>query len=186
MQGLGDEFLARAALAQDEHRSAARRDLAHLLEQVLHRRRLAHDRVEPETLVEHLAQVRHLVAQLPVLDQLEHPAPEFVEVDRLGQIVVGADAHRLDRRLDRAEAGDQDHREVEFLGPHPVQEREPVHARHPQVAHRQAHPRLPLDERQRRLRVVEHAHAETGPFERDRHRLARPGLVIDHDDPWGC
>ena len=184
VQGLGDEFLPGAALAQDEHGGAARRDLPHLLEQVLHRRRLAHDRVEAEALVEHLAQVRHLVAQLPVLDQLVDAAPQLVEVDRLRQVIVRADAHRLDRGLDRAEAGDQDHRQVELLGPHPVQERQPVHARHAQVADRQAYPGFPFDERQSRLRVVEHPHAEAGPLERYRHRLTGPGLVIDHDDPW--
>ena len=80
--------------------------------------RAADDALEAEALVEHLAQVRDLVLELPVLEQVHHPLAQLVEVDRLGQVVIGADLHGLDRGFDRAVASDQDDAEIELVLAH--------------------------------------------------------------------
>src|SRR5206468_3757325 len=64
MDGVGDQLLAGAALADDENRGAGRGDHLHLLEQALHGRRAADDALEPVALVEHLAEVRDLRLEL--------------------------------------------------------------------------------------------------------------------------
>ena len=58
---------------------------------------LADDALEAVALVEHLAERRDLLFELLLLDQVHHPLAQLVEVDRLGQVVVGAHPHGLDR-----------------------------------------------------------------------------------------
>ncbi len=182
MQRVGDQLLAGAALADDEHRRLGRRHQAHLLEEHLHLRRAADDALEPETLVELLVELDDLLLELALLELREDALAELVEVDRLGQVVVGADPHRLDGGLDRAEAGDQDDREVEPALADLVQEAEAVEPRHAQVADRELRGVGLLQQLERPAGVVEGAHDESGALDGQGHRLARAGFIINHKD----
>ncbi len=105
VQRVGDQLLAGAALADDEDGRLGRRDQAHLLEEDFHLRRAADDALEAETLVELLVELDDLLLELPLLQLCEDALAQLIEIDRLGQVVVGADPHRLDGGLDRAETG---------------------------------------------------------------------------------
>ena len=71
--------------------------------------------------------------QLPPLDGVAHHDQHLVVLERLGDVVEGAALHRGDRRLDRRERGDHQHRQlvVELL--QLVERGDAVHARHHHV-----------------------------------------------------
>ena len=104
----GDEFLARAAFAGDERGGVAGGDLADEFENLLHRLAAPDDaefvilRFEQRLIGDDL---------LHVARGLERVADEFLElrrVERLEQIIVRAELHRLDGGLRRAVGGHQD------------------------------------------------------------------------------
>src|SRR6185295_9007191 len=179
VQRVGHQFLAGAAVADDEHAGAGGSHQPHLLEEVLHGRRAADDALEAVALVEHLAQGRDLLLELLLLDQVHHPLAQLVEIDRLGEVVVGADPHGLHRGLDGAVGGHQHDAEVDLPLPHLLQEAQAVHAGHPQIADGEAGVVVLVEEFQRLLRVVEGAHGEPRLLEGDRHRFAGAGFVVD-------
>ena len=95
MEGAGHQFLARAALAEDQHGRIGGRHLAQSFQQPLHRGTL------PE---QALARV-HLSPEFAVF--LRQPAvthgaldrhAQLISGERLGQVVEGAFPHRVDRR----------------------------------------------------------------------------------------
>ena len=55
-----------------------------------------------------LAEPAVLLAQAVVLEGVADLEPQHAQVDRLGEVVVGAQPHRLDGRLDRAVGGDDE------------------------------------------------------------------------------
>ena len=103
MNDLGDQVLARAALARDQHgRRRARRDLAHELLHALHRLGFADDRRDAERPRERIAQRPQFAAQPRRLERARHAQRDVVEVERLRRVVERAGLHRLDDRLDAA------------------------------------------------------------------------------------
>ena len=108
VQGLGDEFLAGAALALDEDGGVGRGDLAQRLDDAPHRLRLADDPLEPEPLLELLGELLGAADEAPVLQGLGHAVAQFGQVQGLGDVVGGALADGLDGGLDRGVAGDDD------------------------------------------------------------------------------
>ena len=62
----------------------------------------------------------------------------MVEVDRLGEEIVGAQVHGLDRLVDAAVAGDDDHRDGQIATLHLLQKLDAVQARQAQVGQDQA------------------------------------------------
>ena len=105
----GDEFLARAAFAGDEDGRAGRRDLADELVDLLHRGRVADDGL-PRLLRVGLGRKRRDLAAMALRDaeRLGEQVLEMRDVERLEDVVVGAELHRLDRRLRRAVGGHHD------------------------------------------------------------------------------
>ena len=81
-----------------------------------------------------VAQVLDLVAQPPVLDRLGDLELHLLDFERLLHVVEGADFHRLDRRMDRAEGGHQDDRRIGLKRLGRAQHVHPVAAAHLQVA----------------------------------------------------
>jgi len=63
MHGLGDQFLASSALAQDEDRGIRRRDARDLVEELLHGRRRSDHRAEAAELAQAAAQLTDLAAE---------------------------------------------------------------------------------------------------------------------------
>ena len=110
----GDELLARAALAGDEHRGVGGCDALHHVEDMGHRLALA----------EHLAFGRHrgapeaheLLAEGRVPERALGGQRHLVEIQGLGEKVVRAGAERGDRVLERRVLrGDEEHHPVVAL-----------------------------------------------------------------------
>ncbi len=111
VQGAGDQFLAGAALAEDQHVDILRRDAADRLAHLLHDRAAADD---PVALVLRGQHRRHAHQPGGLEGPFEHLA-EPLQVDRLDQIVEGAALHRLDGRLGRPVCRDEDDRPARLL-----------------------------------------------------------------------
>lgn len=95
------QFLAAAGLATDVDRRLAARQLADLVAQGAHRRRLA------EQAVVHRRFLGFRVAQA---QGGCHQLPQATEVDRFGEEVEGTGLERLDRGVQAAVRGDHGHR----------------------------------------------------------------------------
>ena len=110
VDGLGDHLLAGAALAGDEHRGVACRHRADGLADLEDRRTLSHDlgdvRRQPLGLSDH----RHLAGEPVPLQGVVQGGVQLHLVHGLADIVVGAEAHRLDGEIVVADPGDHDHR----------------------------------------------------------------------------
>jgi hypothetical protein len=134
VDGRGDQLLAGAALAGDEYRLGGRRHPADGLEHLHHRRRAADQLLVRPALVERVhGQRLHLGHQRPLRQRPADGEQHFVEVERLGDVAVGAELHRLEGRAAAAVGGDDDDRRL--LQPLGVaaQHRQPVAAGHLQV-----------------------------------------------------
>ena len=142
VNGRRHQLLAHAALAGDQHvargERAARDVLAHrddrraLADQVMPdgrsgqsgRRGHGRERARPRGLGSAVAAQRALHAQRQV-----------VELERLAEIVGGAQTQRLDGRLDTGVAGHEDHAQIRLQRARALEDGEPVQARHLDVAH---------------------------------------------------
>jgi hypothetical protein len=112
---IGDDFLARAALAADQDGDIAGGDAFHRADDLLHfgtdehgRRVAAHD-------FERAAQGHVFLFLLFALERAAHVGQEFFRLERLGQKRERAETPRLERHLHRAHA-----REHEHLGVRPA------------------------------------------------------------------
>ena len=119
VDGAGDQFLAGPALAADQDGHVLRRDPADRLVDVEHLRAAADQQVALGPLGAGVGQHDRLVHQPADLDRLVDLLPELLDVQRLVDVVVGAELDRLDRRLARRDARDEDHRQlrVEVVDP---------------------------------------------------------------------
>ena len=68
-----------------------------------------------------------------MLDRARHRQHERLELERLGEKVVGAGADGGDRRIDAAKGGDEHHRHVGAIGDDALAQLEAVHAAHVEV-----------------------------------------------------
>ena len=157
VDGAGDELLAGARLAADQHRRVALRHLLHDAEHALQRAARADDAVEVVDVVLRVAEVVELVAHAPELERLLDLDLHLLDLERLLHVVEGADLHRLDRRAHRSERGHQDDggRGMEGLGR--LEHLEAVAAAHLEVAQDDVEVALvqPLDGRVAVGRLVE-------------------------------
>ena len=129
VQGAGDDLLAAAVLAGDEHAAAGRSGAADLLLQALHRLALANeDLLEGEMPFE----VAHLLAQAAVADGVVDGEQHALERERLLEKVVRAETRRPHGVVDRPVTGDHDHRRPPRV-PDALEHGQPVDARKPQV-----------------------------------------------------
>ena len=175
-----DEFLARAALAEDQDRRVA---VGHLVDEIEHRaqrRALAHHVVEAVARAELVLEQPVLGAQPPVLDRLLDQAPHDVEgaLERLVQVPEGAGAQRVDGMLDRVVAGHHDAGQVgvDFVDlPHQL---EAADARHAHVAEHQID-RLGRDDGQRLAGVARAGDRVTAADEDALERAPIQLLVVD-------
>src|SRR5207244_13588340 len=104
----GDELLAGAALALDEHRRGAAGDLLEERHHPAERGARADDRALLEQVVEPLLERAVLLDQVSALEGLADQAQELGALERLGEEGVRALLHRLDRLPDRAEGAPAD------------------------------------------------------------------------------
>ena len=110
MRRAGDQLLARARFAADQHRRVALRDLLDDRQHRLQGAAGADDAVEVVDVLLGVAQVFDLVLEAAVLEGLLDLELHLLDLERLLHVVEGADLHRLDRGVHGAERGHQDDR----------------------------------------------------------------------------
>ena len=128
-----DQLLAGAALAADEHRHVGVGDPVDGLEQPAHRRAGADDALEAVGAVHLLEEPAVVAAQQHAFHHAADDHPELVVVERLRDVVRGAELHRLHRGLLRAVGGDHDHGEVGIEGAGALEDLHAADAVHAQV-----------------------------------------------------
>ncbi len=122
---VGDDFFARARLADDEDVGVGVGDHLDLFEEPLHARRLADEMAEGAHLLELTTKLEDLLLHhLLVFDGLENDL-KARQIDRFGDVVLGANLERLDRGIDRRVTGQDDDGNVRIVFLHPVKEVEP-------------------------------------------------------------
>jgi hypothetical protein len=108
MNCAGDHLLARAGFPRDEHGALRLRDHFRRLDHLLHAPASPDDAVVIELGVALADQVSVLELQALVFDRAIRDDEQFVDLERLLQIVEGPELHRLDRALDRRVRGHHD------------------------------------------------------------------------------
>src|SRR5260370_506822 len=107
-----DQLLAGPRLAAEEHRHVAPRDASDGLVDVLHPRVAADERAELPHLQEPALEPRHLLGEPPRRERALGEEQDLVEVEGLGEAVVGPPLHPLDPGVHRALRGHRDPRRV--------------------------------------------------------------------------
>jgi hypothetical protein len=128
-----DDLLACAALAGDEHRCVGIDDLLHDLSEGDHRRAGADQIVEAARLIERAREELDLSAERSMLRGARHRERERIDLERLGDEVIGSRADRSDRGLETAEGGDDDDRKILASGDDPLTQLESVHRAHVEI-----------------------------------------------------
>ena len=133
VQGAGDQFLAGAAGAADQHGGVGRRHLLDELHDLLHRPAGADQAIAGRFVGDLLDPLPFPAVELDLLERLLDVDFQLGEMERLGEVVVGAMLHRLDGGLDAAVGGEHDGFELRLTFLELLQELDAVHARHVQV-----------------------------------------------------
>ncbi len=108
MQRIGYHLFAGTGFTGDEHRNIPIPNALHHIQNLLHRLTGGDDRFEFFAPIKRQMQPLHLLPQRLALKHLIDPQHQFTGVDRFGQIVIGAQSHRLDRRFNAAVGGHHD------------------------------------------------------------------------------
>jgi hypothetical protein len=169
--------LARAALAEQQHRGIGVRHLARGLERALHR---GARRFEQRRRLERAAELAIVAAQGRELEGARDEQAHLVEREGLHQVVEGALLHRLDGPGDGGIGGHQDDLRVRPARAQLAQQREAVHAGHAHVGEHELD-RLGREHAQRFGRVRRAQHAVAEPAEVGREVVADVLLVVDDE-----
>src|SRR5262245_11623427 len=178
VQGAGGNLLAGAALSGDEHRGARVGNPPEQIVDRRHRRARADQVPEVGRLLDDAAELLDLLPQPPVLDGTFERDHEGVELDRLGDEIVGARADGGDRRLERAEGRDHDGGHVGVTADDLLAELEAVHALQAQIGDDDVDVALPQDVQRVRRRGAP-CDRESSLAERRVERLAHAAVVVD-------
>ena len=133
VQGLGHEFLARAAFARDQYRDLRIGDLGELVVEFSHRQAFAEQFLEPRRTSHRFAERTDLLLKLPALDGAAQDDGQQFHFDRLGDEIVRPGPNRRDRRLQAAERRHHDHRNRRPIGRQPLAELDAVGPGHFEV-----------------------------------------------------
>jgi hypothetical protein len=132
-----DQLLAGAALAGDQDRRGRAGDPADQSEDLLHGLGPRDHVLEAVLALDLALQPRDLSPQRALGQGLVDQEQELLDLERLGDVVVGAELDRLDRGLDRAEGGDHDDVRRVGEGADVADQIEAVEVGHPQVGDHQ-------------------------------------------------
>ena len=126
MDGAGDQLLAGAAFAGDEHAGIARGHQSDALEDVLHRRTAADNLFGSGGIITRLGRG---FRSRPTLEGTVDAVDGLLQIERLGQVIEGAALHRAHRRRQIAKRRHDDDRQVRHKLADARQSRQAVHAR---------------------------------------------------------
>ena len=110
------QFLARAALSQDQDRIIMLRHFLDQLVDALHPRRDADESAETRPAVQLLAQQAVFLVDFDGMHQAIQLGAQFLDVKRLGDVVGRAEPGGLDGRFDRPVLRQHDDREFRIIG----------------------------------------------------------------------
>ena len=177
VDGPRQQLLAGAGLAQQQHGGDRWRRLHHGLHGPAPGQRLP-DQALLLLGSQLLAQRAVLLHQRPFLQRLGHRPHHVGALDRLGDEVVGALLHRLDRVLHRPVGGHQDGLGLRRHAPAGLEQ---VHAGHPghQQVGQQHRDRLATEDVERRSAAAGGQHAQPFAFEDPLQRIDDAGFVVD-------
>jgi hypothetical protein len=181
VDGAGDQLLAGAALAGDEHRRRRAGDAADQREDLAHRLAAGDDVGEAVGLLDLALEAGDLAAQAALAQRLAGDQQELLDLEGLGDVVVGAQLDGADRGLDGAER--RDHHHVRRLGErHDVaDEVEAVEVGHPQVGDDQVD-RLGAHHLEADLAARRRPDHVAGVGELLGEEVAHRVVVLDHQD----
>ena len=151
---------------------------------LLDRRARADHLIEAAGVGHGLAEALDLVAKRAVLDRARQREPQGLDIERLGDEVVRADADGADRRVEAAERGDHHDRHVGAVGRDALAEREPVHPLHVQIGDHDVEVLL-VEQLQGIGRRGPPRHDEPAARHRLGQRLRHALVVIDDEDVSG-
>ncbi|OPZ08154.1 MAG: hypothetical protein BWZ10_02707 [candidate division BRC1 bacterium ADurb.BinA364] len=135
MHRAGDQFLADAGFAGNQRQRVAGRQVADFVLDAPHRLALADQTGEGLAGFELRSQKPVFVEQAALLQRLAQPDEGFALFRFLGDIVGGAQLHRLDGGFDRVDRSQHYHRQIgveslDIAGADGAQQLDPAHARH--------------------------------------------------------
>ena len=172
MNGLGEQFLARAALARDQHARIGCRNHLRLLQNLFHALVARDDLGRPAFL--DIGRAGHLER---LLDR-DH---EFVFVDRLGQETERAALRRNNRIRNRAVRRDDHDAQSRRTGLQLFQQPDAVHLVHAQVGDDEVG-REAIQRRQRLVRALDGLDVVTLGAQANTQQAQQSRIVIDEQD----
>jgi hypothetical protein len=194
MQRRGDQLLARAALADDQDGRIGRGRPADRLEDLAHRGALADERrLVVRALVGRGTRVAaglrpqraDFLGQGALPQRSLQGQHDLVEIERLGEVVIGSPAHRLDGGGRPAQGGDDDDRQVGQLRAQLRQDLHAVAAGHLEVE--QDGVRRLLGDLGQRLSAVGRLQGLIALGSQEEHEIAPDGpVVVGHQDLDWC
>ncbi len=109
MNRLCDQLLSRAGIPLDQHRGIGGGDPAQTVDHFVHLRTVADHPFKTKFLIEPAAQLGISATQMLIARGIVDHRPQLFEIERLQEIIERPLLHRLNRRLDRAMTGDENH-----------------------------------------------------------------------------
>ena len=184
VQGPCDQFLARARLAGDEQIGGRCGHAPDEREDLLHGSRAADDVVQAIAAADLLTQAGHLVAQGALGQGLVDAEQELIDLEWLGDVVVGTELDSADRGVDGAEAGHDDDEGRGLDLADLAQQIQAVEIRHLHVRDHDVDATF--------LHALDPIPAARSGFDHEAlvlelllHPLAHVGVVVDHQDRGG-
>src|SRR6266566_3190738 len=181
VDGARDQLLSRAALAAHQDRALVPGDGVDDAVGLLHRRALADQLAEAVQPPDLPAEPRVLALERVELQDPLDGEQDLLRPRVLDQVVRRTELHGLDRALDRAVAGEHDHRGREAALVHGAQKGHAVHHRHLQVGQDDVEARL-AEAGERRLAVRRVLHGVARALEVLGERARHVDLVLDEED----
>jgi hypothetical protein len=172
----GQQFLARAALAADQHAGVRGRHQPRLGQHLGHAGAAADDLAAPGAIAVERRRPRRVHAQ-----RLLYLGQQLLAVEGLGQVGVRAARRGVHRIRDAAVRGQQDDRQRRVVGAHLVEQRQAVHAGQAHVGDQQR--RQPDGQmRQRGLGAGHGLHGVAGRGQPHGDQAQQVGVVVDQQD----
>jgi hypothetical protein len=184
MNRLRQQPLAGAALAGQEDGGPAGSNLLRPVEDGPHRRVIAHHAQRGRCPGTARALGAGLFPEEGPLHRAVQGAPKRLAVERLLEEVVGASLHGVDGDVHRPEARHDDDSRPRRGGPHALQERQSVEARHSQVGEDDLRPEL-VEQLETPEGVARRGDLVAPLAQQPLQRGAGPRLIVHDEDPPG-
>ena len=174
----GEQLLADARLAMDQHRRVDLGDLVQEREDLQHLRALRNQVRQGEPLLVASERLATLVAQVAELERPPQDQQDLVRLERLDQVVLRTEPGGLYRGADGAVRGHDHDADLRMLGLQPADDLDAVHARQPLVGQGEVDV-LPLEPVQGLLPAARREHVEALELEGAPERAQEDLVILD-------